>query len=512
MSENNRTTQSIKNVRVSLFFSILILILGFFSRKILIECLGAEVLGLNTTATNLLGFLNLAELGISTAISYTLYTPLYQKDYKTINEIVAVQGWLYRRIAYIILVGGAILMCFFPWIFSKMELPLWYAYGSFGVLLVAAMLGYIINYQQIALSADQQEYKISYNVQGFRALKLLMQIVGIGYFGQGYVYWLAVEFGMSAITCFFLHRTIHKSFPWLRPDLLKGKMLSRKHTEIIRKTKQLFFHKFATYVLGQTSPLIIYAFLSLTVVAVYGNYMLLVVSVSMIVTSVFNGMNAGIGNLIAEGNKERILSFFREYTVSRYWIASVICFCLFNLSHSFMVLWIGKDYLLDSISFTLLVVYAFISMTRTNDSFLSAYGLFQDIYAPAVEAALNLGLSILLGYYYGLPGIIAGVLIGLLLVVCGWKPYFLYTRGFQVSIMGYLFLITKILCFIIISWILSRFLLEYINLSCNDFISWVLISFKVFLLYGLVSLCCFQLLSKDFRTFTQRVCQIIKRK
>lgn len=512
MSENNRTTQSIKNARVSLFFSILVLILGFFSRRILIECLGAEVLGLNTTATNLLGFLNLAELGISTAISYTLYTPLYQKDYKTINEIVAVQGWLYGRIAYIILVGGAILMCFFPWIFSKMELPLWYAYGSFGVLLVAAMLGYIINYQQIALSADQQEYKISYNVQGFRALKLLMQIVGIGYFGQGYVYWLAVEFGMSAITCFFLHRTIHKSFPWLRPDLLKGKMLSRKHTEIIMKTKQLFFHKFATYVLGQTSPLIIYAFLSLTVVAVYGNYMLLVVSVSMIVTSVSNAMNAGIGNLIAEGNKEKILSFFREYTVSRYWIASVICFCLFNLSHSFMVLWIGKDYLLDSISFTLLVVYAFISMTRTNDSFLSAYGLFQDIYAPAVEAALNLGLSILLGYYYGLPGIIAGVLIGLLLVVCGWKPYFLYTRGFQVSIMGYLFLITKILCFIIISWILSRFLLEYINLSCNDFISWVLISFKVFLLYGLVSLCCFQLLSKDFRTFTQRVCQIIKRK
>lgn len=94
MSENNRTTQSIKNARVSLFFSILVLILGFFSRRILIECLGAEVLGLNTTATNLLGFLNLAELGISTAISYTLYTPLYQKDYKTINEIVAVQGWL----------------------------------------------------------------------------------------------------------------------------------------------------------------------------------------------------------------------------------------------------------------------------------------------------------------------------------------------------------------------------------------------------------------------------------
>ena len=489
MSEMNRTVQSIKNARVSLFFSVLVLVLGFFSRKILIDCLGAEVLGLNTTATNLLGFLNLAELGISAAISYTLYTPLFQKDYETINEIVAVQGWLYRRIAYIVLAGGAVLMCFFPWIFAKMELPLWYAYGSFGVLLLAAMLGYIINYQQIVLSADQQEYKINYNVQGFRALKLLMQIVGIGYFHQGYIYWLVIELLMSVVTCLFLKKTIHRSFPWLHPDLSKGKMLSRKHSVIIKKTKQLFFHKFATYVLGQTSPLIIYAFLSLTVVAIYGNYMLLVVSTSMIVTSMVNGMNAGIGNLVAEGNKEKILSFYREYTVSRYWIASIICFCLFYLSHSFVSLWIGEEYLLDSTSFTLLVIYAFVTMTRTNDPFIAAYGLFQDIYAPAIEATLNLGLSVLLGYYYGLSGIITGVLISLLLVICCWKPYFLYSCGFKRPVWSYLFLIGKIMCLVIISWGVSCFLLEYMDLSFGNFMDWIYISLKILFLYALFSLC-----------------------
>lgn len=512
MSENNRTAQSIKNARVSLFFSILVLILGFFSRKILIDCLGAEVLGLNTTATNLLGFLNLAELGISAAISYTLYTPLFQKDYESINEIVAVQGWLYIRISYIILVGGAVLMFFFPWIFSKMELPLWYAYGSFGILLVSAMLGYIINYQQIVLSADQQEYKINYNVQGFRTLKLLLQIIGIGYFGQGYIYWLVVELSMAIATCLFLNRTIHNSFPWLHPNLSKGKMLARKYPEIIRKVKQLFFHKFATYVLGQTGPLIIYAFLSLTVVAVYGNYMLLVASLSMIVSSLFNGINAGIGNLIAEGNKDKILSFFREYTVSRYWLSSVICFCLFHLSHSFMFLWIGGGYLLDPTSFTLLVTYAFVIMTRTNDSFIAAYGLFQDIYAPVVEAALNLGLSVLLGYYYGLPGIIAGVLISLLLVVSCWKPYFLYSRGFKIPVWGYLLLISRIVCLIILSWYVSGFFLGYMNHSCRNFIDWIFLSLKTLFLYGLFSLCIFQVFDKNFRAFTRRIFQLVKSK
>lgn len=512
MKSTTRTIQSINNVRVSIFFSVGVLILGFFSRKILIDCLGAEVLGINTTAANLLGFLNLAELGISAAISYTLYTPLFQKDYDTINEVVAVQGWLYRRIAYIVLIGGVVLMCFFPLIFSKMELPLWYAYGSFGVLLVAAMLGYIINYQQIVLSADQQEYKINYNVQGFRILKMLLQIVGIGYFHQGYIYWLIVELLMSVITCFFLHKTIHKSFPWLHPDLSKGKILSRKYAEIIRKTKQLFFHRFASYVLGQTSPLIIYAFLSLTVVAIYGNYMMLVVSISMIITSIYNGVNAGIGNLVAEGNQDKILSFYKEYTVSRYWIVSVICFCLFNLSHSFMLLWIGENYLLDSTSFTLLVTYAFISMTRTNDSFLSAYGLFQDIYAPAIEAVLNLGLSILLGYYYGLPGIIAGVLISLLVIVCCWKPYFLYSRGFKIPAWNYLRLISKILCLVIMSWYISQFFYDYVDSLCRNFMDWIIISLKTLIIYGLVSLCIFQLLDKNFRVFTLRIYHIIKRK
>ena len=513
MAEMNRTVQSIKNARISLFFSVFVLVLGFFSRKILIDCLGVEVLGLNTTATNLLGFLNLAELGISAAISYTLYTPLFQKDYETINEIVAVQGWLYRRIAYIVLAGGAVLMCFFPWIFAKMELPLWYAYGSFGVLLLAAMLGYIINYQQIVLSADQQEYKINYNVQGFRALKLLMQIIGIGYFKQGYVYWLVVELVMSVVTCFFLNKTIRRSFPWLCPDLSTGKMLSQKHSEIIRKTKQLFFHRFAGYVLGQTSPLIIYAFLSLTVGAIYGNYMLLVVSISTILTSVVNGMNAGIGNLVAEGDKKKILSFYREYTVSRYWIASVICFCLFYLSNSFMSLWIGKEYLLDSTSFILLVIYAFVTMVRTNEAFISAYGLFQDIYAPVIEAALNLGLSILLGYYWGLPGILSGVLISILVVICCWKPYFLYTQGFGISIWGYILLIVKILLLIAISWSVCHYILHYsMHILCGSFMEWVFVSIKVLILYSFVSAIVFYLSYMEFRLFICRLLLAFKLK
>lgn len=88
MSEFSRTAKSIKNAKVALFFYVINLILQFFFRKIFLEYLGAEVLGLNRTAQNSLGFLNIAELGISSAISYTLYQPLFKKDRQSINEIV----------------------------------------------------------------------------------------------------------------------------------------------------------------------------------------------------------------------------------------------------------------------------------------------------------------------------------------------------------------------------------------------------------------------------------------
>ena len=61
-----------------------------------------------------------------------------------------------------------------------------------------------------------------------------------------------------------------------------------------------------------------------------------------------------------------------------------------------------------------MVAIMYINLIRTVvDSFINAYGLFQDIWAPIAEAILNIGLSVLFGYWWGIPGILCGVLISL---------------------------------------------------------------------------------------------------
>ena len=507
---DSRTSKSIKNSSVALVFYFINLILQFCSRKIFLDYLGAEVLGLNTTAQNLLGFLNLAELGIGTAVAYNLYKPLFEGDRQAINNIVSIQGWLYRRIAFIVMVGAVVLMCFFPLIFSKAQVPLWYAYGSFVALLVAALLSYFVNYRQIVLSADQKEYKITWSVQGVKIVKTILQLLAILYLPNGYVWWMVLEVVMAFVTSYVLDRSIREEYPWLRSQVSDGKRLKEAYPEIVKKTKQLFFHKIGVFVLTQTSPLVIYAYTSLTLVAVYGNYMLITLGITALMNAFLNGLNASIGNLVVGNDKQHIKNVFWEITLLRMWLASIVCFGLYMLGDSFVTLWVGEEYVLQPMAFVILIINTFISLTRTNDSFIAAYGLFQDVWAPVAEASLNLGLSILLGHFFGLDGILAGVMISLLVIVCGWKPYFLYHNGFRESVWEYMRRYSKYLVLFVALFVFcSKISCGFFTYSVSSYWDWGVYGLKSISLYVSLSACVLCLTDASAISLLKRIYCII---
>ena len=510
---NSRVIKGIKNAQVALLFYFINLLLGFISRKFFIDYLGAEILGLNTTATNLLGFLNLAELGIGAAISYSLYRPLHKDDKISINEIVSVQGWLYRRIAYFVILASVALMLFFPWIFENISFPLWYVYGSFIVLLLGSLLGYFFNYRQIVLVADQKEYKLTLTVQGVKVIKVILQIISIMYFENGYVFWLIWELIAAILTSIVLNYVLKKEYSWLQLVLSSGRQLAEKHNQIIRKTKQLFFHKIADFALTQSSPLIIYAYASLTVVACYGNYMLIVSGIILLISAMQNSISAGVGSLVAEGNKEHIKAVFKEIHAFRIWIASMACFCMYYLTVPFISIWVGEEFVLDSFSFNILLVYTFISLTRTFDLFIWAYGLFQDIWAPIIEAIINIGSSILLGYYWGLPGILLGLTSSLFIIVYLWKPYFLYKYGFKENFKDYIYISMKYLILIFFSIVIAYILLSSIIIFSNiyNLVDWFIKAIQVAMIYFLISLLIFILFDKSFRMCMLRFYELMKK-
>jgi O-antigen/teichoic acid export membrane protein len=466
MNNNSRIKKSLKNVQVALLFYFVNLILQFFYRKIFLDYLGSEVLGLNTTAMNLLQFLNLAELGVGAAVSYSLYKPLATNDHEQINEIISIQGYLYSKIGLIVLFAGVVLMLFFPLIFSEIKMPLWYAYATFCVLFVSALIGYFLNYQQVLLISDQKEYKLNYVLQGVKAVKVILQLSSILLLTQGYIWWLFWEItGIFAIV-FGIKYILKLEFPWLKTNIYLGKKLLKKHPEITYKTKQLFAHKLAGFALNESSQLIIFAFTSLSFIAAYGNYLLVIAGITALLGAVLNSTNASIGNLVSEGDKSKIISIFEELFVIRFFFAIVSCYCVYKLTPIFITFWVGREYLLNNLSLILLVLIMFINITRlTVDSFLNAFGLFKDIGAPIIELIINIGLSILLGFYYGFNGVLIGVIFSMFIIVLTWKPYFLFKNGFHTNIKHYLTMYSKLLLISFLTVFIAEFLISQISID-----------------------------------------------
>lgn len=431
---------------VALTIQFLAMIAGFFSRKIFIDCLGTEVLGLNTTATSILNCLNVIELGIWNAISFTLYKPLFDGDRKAVREIIALQGWLYKIIAGLVIIGSLVVMCFFPHIFSKSPLPIWYAYATFGVLLYSSILTYFVNYKRNALYADQQNYKVLLCSRLISLVKLISQAVAVYLSDNGYIWWLVLEVVFATAGAFITQIVVYKAFPYLREPVENASQLRFKYPEVLTKIKLLAFHKFFGFMMSQTGPIIIYAFASLSMVALYGNYLILTGNLFAVMSALYAGMEASVGNMVAEGDRKLTMTVFKELFSSRFLIIAVSTLCLWILSDAFISVWLGPEYVMGKTTLALIIAGYFFGCTRSIVStFTDAHGMFNDIWAPGVEAVLNVGLSILGGHLYGLNGILGGALISQMLIGFIWKPYYLFRWGLHESVMIYVRLYAKYL-------------------------------------------------------------------
>lgn len=81
-------------------------------------------------------------------------------------------------------------------------------------------------------------------------------------------------------------------------------------------------------------------------VAYYGNYSTIMDKLFLLVNNLLGSTEASVGNLIAEGNAEKIRKVFNELFSLRMLIAGTICFTLYQLLEPFITLWLGAGYIL----------------------------------------------------------------------------------------------------------------------------------------------------------------------
>lgn len=504
MATESRVKKSLLNARVNLIFYFLTLALSFFSRKIFLDCLGADFVGLTGTLQNLLSFLNLAELGIGSAIGYVLYKPLFDHDETKINEIISVFGYLYRWIGCIILGSGLVLACFLPLIFPNTKFELGFIFFAYFSFLASSLIGYFANYKQTLLGADQKNYVVTAYFQTANIVKVLIQMANAYYTGSYYL-WVVIELVFGVIYSFILNWKINQVYPWLRSEVKQGKLLYKKYPDVMKYTRQLFVHKIAGIVQNQTTPFLTYAFVSLQMVAYYGNYTIITDKISLLISNLLDSTGAGVGNLIAEGKREKTIVVFWELISIRFFISGIFSFALFNLLPAFISLWIGKEYILPENILILLIISFFISITRgATDQFIFGYGLFYDTWAPITESIIYIVIAIIGGHFYGLGGIIMGGIISRTIIIGIWKPYFLFSKGFQMPIWKYWINWLKYLFLIIIPFPILTYFIRNYNYQLNNWSHWILFAIIITISYSALCYIFLFIGTKGMRSFSKR--------
>lgn len=137
----SRTEKSILNIKTSLFYQLVSLIVSFAGRYLFIAFLGKEYLGLNGLFVNLLSLLSLAEMGVGLSVTYSLYKPLADGNHEKIINILTFYRRIYYRIGLAVFMLGLSLTPFLG--FFMKEIPdIDYIQGIYFLFLINTSISY----------------------------------------------------------------------------------------------------------------------------------------------------------------------------------------------------------------------------------------------------------------------------------------------------------------------------------------------------------------------------------
>ena len=420
---------SIKNIIFSIIAQLILIILGFVSRKIFVENLGIEYLGINGLLTNVISMLALVESGIGTSIVYFLYKPLAENDRPRIIALIQLYKKAYSVIALIILILSILLYPLLDILIKGNEgvnfLPIIY------FLFVLKNVVYYLNAHKFALiNADQKGYVLTKINIGYQIFTTFAKIVVL-IVTQNFILYLLIELIIFAFQNFFNGRVVTSRYPYINTKQ-KYNLENEDRYKLIKNIKALSLHNIGGYVTHGTDNLLISSFIGISTVGLFSNYMMIISQLSSLLAPLLNGIGASIGNLIATESNEKKYSIFNVLFLVNFWLYSTSVIFLFNLLEPFINWWLGSGFLLDRLTFIVILANFFISGMRTSIFiFKTKGGIFvQDRYVPLLGAIINLVTSIVLVNKLGLPGIFLGTTISILSVFW-YAPVLVYKQIFN---------------------------------------------------------------------------------
>ena len=452
----NRTKNAKKNIVWGLCNKILFMVFPFALRAMIIQTVGAEYLGIDSLFISILQVLSLAELGFGEAIVYSMYRPIANDDKALIGKILGFYRKVYRRIGIAILVIGLMLMPFLKYLVHGSYPNEINIYTLYFIYLFNTVISYwLFAYKQSIFNAYMQQYVIANVNMLVRLVVYILQLIVLWFLNNFYLYVLMIVIN-TVISNLILNHYVEK----LHPDILCTEHLNCEiKADIFEKIKGLIIGKVTGVFRNAMDSVFVSAFVGLIATGVYANYFMILAGVQSFFMLLYESYASGAGNSIVLDSKEKnyrdlcYLSFFYM------WLAGWVTICLCCLYQPFIKIVFGENMLFsDSV---MLLFCAYFYVLRIGD-ILSLYsrgnGLWwKERYRSIGETLSNLLLTYILGYMYGVAGILVATIISLLLCGAIWGALITFLNYFQSGLKKYACMHIKYFAWtILVVWVMYR--------------------------------------------------------
>lgn len=406
----DRSKKAFRNVATGLLDKCVLMLLAFATRTVFIRLLGAEYTGVSSLYTNILSVLSLAELGLGNVLMFYLYSSLKKGDEDEISQLVQEFKKIYNIVIVAILSVGLLLIPFLQYIVNSSldsdELIVYYV-----LYLINSVASYFVVYRTTVLSADQNAYITNLCSTISTIVMYILQLVYLFAFRDFFGY-LVIQVLCTIAKNLVLNHIACKKYPYLRNKPKNKTEVIDKH-ELFGNIKATFLFKVSDTILDQTDNIIISIMFGTLFVGYYSNYYLIVSYLASIAGIIANGLLASYGNLNTEHDEGKSYKMLNVSMLVFALFGTFCSTCYLCLIQDFVPIWIGEEYVMDyDLVFAVVIVFYLRMVTNTVWIYRSTMGLFKEVqYVNLIAAVLNIVLSVLLGMWLGVAGVIVATAV-----------------------------------------------------------------------------------------------------
>lgn len=426
---DSRTKNTTRNILAGLIYRIVAILLPFINRTVLLWGMGAEYTGVSSLFSSILSVLSLAELGFNSAIVYSMYKPMAERDWDEVSYYLSLIRKVYNIVGTVIFCGGLCCIPFLRYLIHgeyPKELNIYILF--FLYLINSAVSYYLFAYKETLLLADQR-HDISDNIRSVvDTFRYLVQFFVLLIFHNFYAY-IVVQIIGTIVSNFLIQNSTEKRYP----DVVCKKILGQSiPSDIKKKTAALMLDRICDTLRNSLDSIIISSFMGLVATTIYGNYYYIYSAIYGVLLVIGNALAGSVGNSISCESVKKNYADLRNFQFLFAWINTICTICFITMYQPFMQLWVGASLMMSDGNMFLFCMYFYlINMNNIRNQYINGTGMWDRLkFSYVLEAGGNLILNILLGRIWGITGILLATIITVFLFNYVLRTHILFLNYF----------------------------------------------------------------------------------